>query len=327
MKKILVFSNREQIGDGIIKLPFIYELKIRFPNSKIIWATNSGKTVYNNLIKNIASQYIDEFYETVPLLSFLLRRKNTNYNLNQKFDIVIDTQKAVIRSLAIRFLKSDIFISSAANWIFSDVKPEKKINKLKDNYYLNDLFFMLDLISQKKEKNNFVLNIPNKLQNEVNKLFNKDSKYFAYSPGSATKERIWKIENFIQVAIHFSNLNFIPTFFLGPLEKDLKDFISRKIPNAFFPEDEIKSFSGPEVVMAASKNIECSLANDSGTSHMLSIGTKYLVKIIGPSSSKFTSKKENFHIIDSNDFGTKNVNIIKPDFVINYIEKNILKKN
>ena len=326
MKNILIFSNREQIGDGIIKLPFVHELKVRFPNSKITWVTNSGKTVYNNLIKNIASQYIDEFYETVPLLSFFLRKKNINYNLNQKFDIIIDTQKAVIRSLALRFLKSDIFISSSANWIFSDVKPPKK-NKIKNNYYLNDLFFMLDLISTNNEKNNFILNIPDKLQNEVNKLFDKNLKYFGYSPGSATKERIWKIDNFIKVAKYFNNLNYIPTFFLGPLEKDLKNIILKEIPNAFFPEDSIKSYSGPEVVIAASKNIECSLANDSGTSHMLSIGTKFLIKIIGPSSSKFTSKKENFHIIDSKEFGTKNVNIIKPEFVINYIEKNILAKN
>ena len=60
MKRILVFSNMEQIGDGCIKLPFIFEIKKRFPNHHFIWATNSGTTVYNNSLKNIAKEYIDE---------------------------------------------------------------------------------------------------------------------------------------------------------------------------------------------------------------------------------------------------------------------------
>ena len=66
-KKILVFSNGEKIGDGLIKLPLLYEIKKRFPNTKIYWMTNEGKTVYNDRLKNIASQYIDEFFEQANL--------------------------------------------------------------------------------------------------------------------------------------------------------------------------------------------------------------------------------------------------------------------
>ena len=53
MKKILIFSNQEQIGDGIIKLPFIYEVKLRFPDYVFFWATNSGETVYNSSLKSM----------------------------------------------------------------------------------------------------------------------------------------------------------------------------------------------------------------------------------------------------------------------------------
>ena len=34
-KKILVFSNGEKIGDGIIKLPLLYEIKKRLPEYKL----------------------------------------------------------------------------------------------------------------------------------------------------------------------------------------------------------------------------------------------------------------------------------------------------
>ena len=43
-KKILVFSNGEKIGDGLIKLPLLNEIKRRLPEYKIIWMTNRGRT-------------------------------------------------------------------------------------------------------------------------------------------------------------------------------------------------------------------------------------------------------------------------------------------
>lgn len=325
MKKILIFSNREQIGDGIIKLPFLHEVRNRFPDYIIFWLTNSGKTVYNSSIKSISKNYIDEIYEQVPLISFFLRIKSKNYNLNQKFDIIIDTQKSFIRSLALKSLRKKIFISSSANWILSDIKPKNR-NRNKNQFYLNSLFFMLDLISAKKKINNdFKIEFPNKLKKEIDILFDKNKKYFGFAPGSATKERIWNIENFIIIANYFAKFNYIPTFFLGPLENNLKKILIDKIPGVFFPEDLINNFSGPEVVMAASKHLLCSLVNDSGTSHMLSIGTKSLIKIIGPTTSKFTAKKSNFFLIDSKDYGGPDVNLIKPNDVISFIEsKNIL---
>ena len=46
MKSILVFSNGEKIGDGIIKLPLLNEFKRRLPNYKLYWMTDQGSTVY-----------------------------------------------------------------------------------------------------------------------------------------------------------------------------------------------------------------------------------------------------------------------------------------
>ena len=322
MKKILVFSNMDQIGDGIIKLPFLHKIKNRFPEHHFIWVTHAGNSVFNSSIKNIANQYIDEIYEKVPLASFIFRRVSSEYNLNNKFDIILDTQKAVLRSLALKRLNSNIFISSSLNWMLSDKKP--KINKAKEsNYYLNDLFLMLDLISHNENDKKFELKFPSNLEKKINGIFDKNLQYFGFAPGSATKERIWDIDNFINVAKHFEKLNYVPTFFLGPLEKNLKEKILNNLPNAIFPEDLITEFSGPEVVMACSKNLFCSLANDSGTSHMLSVGSKSLVKIVGPTGKKFTIKKNNFYIINSNMFGGNNVNLINSDYVIDFIEKKL----
>ena len=51
MKKVLIFSNGEQIGDGILKLPIVYQLKDRFPNYEIHWMTDTFYTEYNKRLK------------------------------------------------------------------------------------------------------------------------------------------------------------------------------------------------------------------------------------------------------------------------------------
>ncbi len=64
-KKILVFSNGEKIGDGIIKLKLLYEIKNRLPDYELIWITNKGKTVYSDILKYVSSKYIDVIYDMI----------------------------------------------------------------------------------------------------------------------------------------------------------------------------------------------------------------------------------------------------------------------
>ena len=106
MKKILVFSNGEKIGDGIIKIPLLNELKKRLPEYHITWVTNLGTTVFNNQLKNIASQYVDEIIEQVDLKPYFWKPISMNYDFKDRyFDYIFDTQKAVYRTIALKRIK------------------------------------------------------------------------------------------------------------------------------------------------------------------------------------------------------------------------------
>ena len=74
MKKILIFSNMDQIGDGIIKLPFIHAVKERFPDHFLIWATNTGETVYKSSLMHISNEYIDQIYVYKNYITLLFVR-------------------------------------------------------------------------------------------------------------------------------------------------------------------------------------------------------------------------------------------------------------
>ena len=113
MKSILVFTNGEKMGDGLIKLPLLTELKKRLPNTKIYWMTDTGNTVYNNRLKNFASQYIEKIFEKAEITPFFWKKISKKYDFeNMKFNYILDTQKAVLRTIALRRIKNDIFISS-----------------------------------------------------------------------------------------------------------------------------------------------------------------------------------------------------------------------
>ena len=162
MNSILVFSNGEKMGDGLIKLPLLYEIKKRIPDIKTYWMTNKGTTVYNNRLKNIASQYIDEIYEQVNLQPFFWKKISDKYEFeNMKFNYILDTQKVIMRTIALKRIQSDMFISASAFGIFSN-KKIKKIDK-KRKFYLENLFELLDLIVPGKIENDFKIKIPEKL--------------------------------------------------------------------------------------------------------------------------------------------------------------------
>jgi ADP-heptose:LPS heptosyltransferase len=267
-KKILVFSNGEKIGDGIIKLPLLYEIKKRLPEHKLVWVTNKGSTTYNDKLKFIAEQYIDEIIEKADLSPFFWMKVSKNYDFENTFyEYILDTQKSLYRTIALKRIKNKQFISATANGLFSSIKF---IKKNKRRYYLDDLFALLDLIKKSKIEENFKIKIPKDLDLNLNKFFKKDQKYFGIAPGAGEKNKIWPLENFIKVGKYFLNKDYKIVLFLGPEEKHLRENILNQFPEAIIPEELISNFSNIETVIASTKYLKFALCNDSGISHMLS---------------------------------------------------------
>lgn len=320
-KNILVFSNGEKIGDGIIKLPFLHEIKKRLPDYNLIWLTNLGSTVYNKELKNIADQYIDEIIENVNLNPFFWKKISNKYDFSKRnFTCILDTQKAVYRTIALKRIKSKHFISSCSNGLFSTIKLNNK-NKLR-KYYLDNLYDLLDLIKYEKKDDKFKVNIPVMLNSELNKIFLKEEKYFGLAPGAGEKNKIWPLEKFIEVGKIYEKKNFKIVLFLGPQEKNIKKILKNEFPNSIMPEEIIKNYSNIEVVMASTKYLSFAVANDSGVSHMLSTKHCPLIKLFGPKESqKFTPSHRLLKTISSSEYNSKDINVIKVEKVILEIDK------
>jgi len=323
MKKILIFSNGEKMGDGLIKLPFIHEIFFQFTNYNLTWVAY-GTTVYSTTLKKMSSKYIYNVMDNAELQILPWKKISQKYDFEKEYyDIIIDTQKTVYKTIALKRIKSKIFISSAASWLFSDLKPKKKLKSKK--YYLDSLFDMLGLLTNKKINSNRNYSFSKDLEENIERIFINKKPCIGIAPGAGEKDRQWKIENFIKVSNYFTNKGYKIAFFLGPGDVREKNIILRTFPKAFFPEDLIKNYLGPEIVMCSTKHLTCSLSNDTGTGHMLSTNLCPQLKLFCKYDPvKFTPKSRIIKIISSQEFNSKNINSIPVKEVIEKIEDLIL---
>ena len=322
MKKILIFSNGEQIGDGILKLVLIYQLRDRFPNYQIYWATDKIKTVYDSVLNKFVRNYIDVIWSQSNLSPYFWNNISDKYELeNHEFDIIIDTQKTVLRTIALKRIKTKQFISATANWIFSDVKP--KIGHQKNSFYVRNILQMFDLVSTFRGEKKFKLEIPENIKSMLSKIFINNERYIGFAPGAGQKEKIWSLKNYLIVAEYFEKKGLKPVFFLGPSEKNLKSEILKFNSKIIFPEEILKDISGVEIVMASTQFLSCAIGNDSGTSNMLATNLCPLLKLCGPTNAqKFINDDfENIHFISSRDYGGKDMSLIPVEIVIEKINK------
>ncbi len=323
MKSILVFSNGEKIGDGIIKLPLLNEFKRRLPNYKLYWMTDQGSTVYASTLKNIASSYIYSFFEKANLNYFFSRKISNKFDLEKKyFDIIFDTQKSVFRTLTLKRIKHKTFISGTASGIFSDIKLPKEI-KNQRKYYLENLYDLLDLIVKMKLDNNFSLPLNENVEESLKKILKPNLDYVGIAPGAGEKNKIWPIQNYIAICKYLETKDCKLVFYLGPNEKEYEGVLKSHFKKAIFLENELllSNYSNIEIIMTSTKFLKFAISNDSGVSHMLSTNHCPLIKLFGPKDpKKFTPKIKNLITISSSEVNSDRVEDIKVSRVIKTIE-------
>lgn len=306
-KKILVYSFNDQLGDGLQKVAFIQELKKVFNNSYIIYST-SNKTSLRTYLRPLIDGYIDEFIEYNEIKSSitdLIFKKNTKLG-NIKFDLIIDLQKVVLRTLNLKKIPHEVFISPAANFFFSNIKNYKK-NIMKNIYVERFYFNLLSLISGNNYKKIPEMIISNKFH--VNFDIQPDtSKNIGIAPGAGDKKKTWPFESYLEIGKYLRNRNYNVYFFLGPDEKNLlksclnNGFLCPEWKNGEKISNDILS------IMNLAKKMSCLLCNDSGTSWMFEFACIKTFKIFGITNEKKFARPEYCTPLDISKFGKYKLN-------------------
>ena len=260
----------EVIGDGLIKLPFAAGLRAAFPDARIAWCAAKGDTVYATSLASIVDGLIDEIVTAKPTgagtWDFLPWVRPFG---GATFDLVIDTQENLRRSLFLRraMAKGGRLVSPA------------KAGKAWPTAVVDRMAVLLAMASPGARCRPVRLADPAILA-EAERLLPTGATYVGFAPGSGGADKRWPLENYIALAQRQAAKGRIPVFFLGPQEVEQQAAIAAAIPTALFPESQsLPLFRGPRLVIALAGRLAAAAANDAGPGHMLAAGGAPLLSL------------------------------------------------
>ena len=225
----------EVIGDGLIKLPFIASLKDAFPDASIHWCAAKGSTVYTGALKPIVEGLIDEVIDGgvtgVRVSDLLLLREPF---AGRRFDVVIDTQTNVRRTLVIKRARAQggVFVSPAADFRFSDIKrkapwPEAMVDRLQT---------LASFATGRRIEARPVALTDRRALAAAAALLPDGPRYIGFAPGAGGVVKRWPLDRYIALAAAQEGASRTPVFFLGPDEVEMAGRVRAALPKAIFPE-------------------------------------------------------------------------------------------
>lgn len=316
-RRIAVFSRAELIGDGLFKLAFVRSLRAAFPHDEIVWITCDA-SVYAATLRDLARPYLDAVVEKTGLGESPLHVVAPPKLGLGAFDIVIDTQSVIARSIAARrALRPNLFITAAAGYRLSDMRPDP--GDAKPVHLIDRLRHLASLAAGcPVPETEGRVRVDPRLEAAANAALPPGRHYVGFAPGSGDPTKRWPLERFIALAARQAGKGRTPVFFLGPAERDMAGQLRRNVPAALFPEQKVPPDTpkGPLLVIALAQRLTAAVANDSGVGHMLAAADVPLTLLYGRHDpNKYAPRVSALRTIWARDFGGDSHDLIPLDTV------------
>ena len=328
---ILVYTGSDTdnaIGEDIIKLVFAQALREAFPDAHISWVPGYGKDGYfENLLRPLSSLYVDEVITDLYIDNGLRGLLASNHQITKRFfDLIIDTQTTLSRTLFLRRIHHRIFISRNLRYLLSDRKPPPGLPSA-SRHLLEKLLHLLAAATGEIVQARHTLRIEGHWQVLAEELLPEGPAYIGFAPGAGDqgKDKCWSLENFIATARRQVKYGRVPVFLLGPQERNWWPMIKQRVGDALFPEgSELlkgKNIHGPSLLMALAGRLQLAVANCSGAGHMLAAGGAAMVSLFGPTQpGKYAPYAWRLKTLRVQDFGGNEISGIPVDAVCQAIE-------
>lgn len=322
-ESVLVYVGFDRVGDGLLKLPFVRGLRAAFPDARITWAAGQETSVYAGVLAEAVAGLLDEVVENAGIgLSprELLRPRLGGPLAGRRFDLVLDTQRIVWISLALRRVSHGAFVSPAARFWLSSRKPPRGYRFPKTMQ--RQLLDLLEIASGGRFPTPRTLDLepPAAAAAEAARLLPDGPAYVGFAPGSGGPPKCWPLERFIAVARGQGDRGRVPVFLLGPKEADWEAAVRAALPEALLPLQDpgVKEAHGfsPMLTIALARRLRAAVSNDSGAGHLLAVGGQPVVILYGVTEpAKFMPMTDRLTVVRARAFGGRAMAAIPEDAV------------
>ena len=304
VKTVLVYSMGEVIGDGLIKLPFIAGLRAAFPQARITWCAAKGDTVYAGPLKAVVAGYLDEILTEGPTGARALDALPWVKPFGGRtFDLVIDTQENLRRTVVARRASKSLFVSAAhqarkADW------PAAVVDRL-----ARLLALATDGAGAPR-----ALTLTNPDAAEAARILLPTARfggpvYVGLAPGAGGQDKRWPLDRYLELARRIEASDRKAVFFFGPDEAADAQTAREAVPTALLPErdrtDGYLGVKGPLLAIALAARLTAAVANDAGPGHMLAAGGAPLVSLQKNhrKAVKFRPAAQRLELLVAEDYG------------------------
>jgi ADP-heptose:LPS heptosyltransferase len=317
-QNVLIFSNGELIGDGMMKLPFVRSLPKAFPAANITWLAGRHSTIFKTALNPLVAPFIHTIIDQTHLgdsFQDCVSSRWKKMGLKSHYDVIIDTEKKILPSLFLKRIPHDLFISSSHRWLFSNKKPQKDYQK--PPLLLDRLMDLLSVATGRKIEPDFCQTIPQEWLKFANDLLAPyaHKPTVTLAPGAGGRFKCWPLENFIKLARQLEESNIQPLFLLGPAELEWQQTIQSAMPNAVFPLQQAAERLGHMppvyVTIAIAMLSQTNVANDGGVGHIVASSNQFTISMWGPTDPlKSTPNGEKVRVVRAQTFGGNSMNCI-----------------
>ncbi|MCX7338802.1 MAG: glycosyltransferase family 9 protein [Alphaproteobacteria bacterium] len=328
-QSILVFSNGELIGDGMMKLPFIRALSESFPGAEITWLSGRHQTIFKTALHPFVSPYLHTIIDQTGFggkWSHIWQKPWKSVLGDKKFDVIIDTERKPIPALMLKQIPHDLFVSAAFKWNLSDKKPQKPYKQ--PLLLVGRLLDLLTVATGKKPSPSYTVDVPPEWKDYAKELladYYGKKKIVLLAPGAGGRFKCWPLACFIMLAKKLESDGVQPLFILGPAEPEWQAEIMQHFPQAVFPL-QVANKSSPYLTIALGQLADVNVANDGGVGHILAASDQPTISLWGPTDPlKSTPNGNQVHIIKAQDFGGSAMADIPVDAVYDAVRCLLLK--
>lgn len=314
---ILVFVGLDLVGDGLMKLPFLRALRAAYPDAHITWVAGKGKTVYAGVLAPLVRGLIDEVIEDAGIGNHWWELVLPRPLRGRRFDLILDTQRRVLTTLAVKRIRHRTFISAAADWHFSDARPPAATPK--PPAMIRQMLALIELAHGQPARPEAPLVLDPVVEREAERRLPDGPVYVGIAPGAGGRHKCWPLESYIGLAMRQVKAGRVPVIFLGPGEREWEDEIRDALPAAILPLDYNAS---PLLTIALGRRLVMAVVNDSGAGHMMAAAEVPLISLFGPTSpEKFAPVTPQLTVIRAQSFGSESMDAIPLTAVAETIDR------
>jgi len=329
IESILVYVTSDAdnaLGENVFKLPMLYALAEQFPQARISWVPGTSGSFYlQNVLAPLVGGRIHEFINdlAIPVEPWPALRTRHPI-LKRRFDLIIDTQRYVARTMFLHRIPHRRFISDNWRYAWSDRWPPKGV-PLRPRLLTDKLLGLVATAAGKKIVAANPIPAPEAWLKRAAEMLPPGPIYVGVAPGIGDpgSGRGYPVEQYMAVARMLAERGRTPVIFLGPAERQLTSMVRDSVPGAIIPDLD-GAMGGPALTVALAGHLHAAVASDAGPAHLLAAGGAPMVSLFGPSNPK---KRAPFSraiiVLRAQDHGSNRVEAIPVSAVVDAIERQI----